>query len=120
MTKNLLVIFIFSLSTLLFSIAVTATESGTETQFTQGKEKSVVCITCHGVDGISTIDTYPNLQGQKQAYFVAALKAYKLRLRNGGLAILMHTQADALSDKDMHDIAFYFNQVKSVPLNSDD
>ncbi|CEO38921.1 cytochrome C [Photobacterium kishitanii] len=120
MTKNLLVRLIFLLYTLLFSIAVTATESVTETQFTQGKEKSVVCMTCHGVDGISTIDTYPNLQGQKQAYFVAALKAYKLRQRNDGLAILMHAQADVLSDKDMHDIAFYFNQVKSAPPKSDD
>lgn len=116
MTINFLVRLLLPLYVLLFSITTVATE----TQFSQGKEKSVTCMTCHGVDGISTIDTYPNLQGQKQAYFVAALKAYQLRQRNGGLAILMHAQADALSEKDMQDIAFYFNQVTSTPLKNDD
>ncbi|PSU82356.1 cytochrome C [Photobacterium phosphoreum] len=120
MTINFLVRLLLSLYTLLFSITAVATETATETQFSQGKEKSIICMTCHGVDGISTIDTYPNLQGQKQAYFIAALKAYKLRQRNDGLAILMHAQADVLSDKDMQDIAFYFNQVKSTPVKNDD
>ncbi|PST85931.1 cytochrome C [Photobacterium sp. NCIMB 13483] len=117
MTQHSFVRFIFTTCTFLCSIAVTATESNTETQYLQGKEKSVVCMTCHGVDGISTIDTYPNLQGQKQAYFVAALKAYKLRQRNDGLAILMHAQADVLSEQDMLDIAYYFNHVKSKSTN---
>ncbi|WP_413505776.1 c-type cytochrome [Photobacterium phosphoreum] len=120
MTKNLRVKLRLILYTLLFPITAFATEVIAETQFSQGKEKAIVCMTCHGVDGISTIDTYPNLQGQKQAYFIAALKAYKLRQRNDGLAILMHAQADVLSDKDMQDIAFYFNQVKSTPVKSDD
>ncbi|SMY33479.1 Cytochrome c-552 [Photobacterium andalusiense] len=120
MTIKFLVRLLISLYALLFSITTVATETATETQFSQGKEKSVICMTCHGADGISIINTYPNLQGQKQAYFVAALKAYKLRQRNGGLAILMHAQADALSEKDMQDIAFYFNQVTSTPLKNDD
>lgn len=34
-------------------------------QFELGKQKAKVCMTCHGVDGISTQDPYPNLRGQK-------------------------------------------------------
>ncbi|MEC6823051.1 c-type cytochrome [Photobacterium piscicola] len=117
MKRYLVVKFMFTTYLCFCSIAVTAAESSTNTQYSQGKEKAVVCMTCHGVDGISTIDTYPNLQGQKQAYFVAALKAYKLRQRNDGLAILMHAQADVLSEQDMLDIAYYFNRVKSKSTN---
>ena len=119
MTQHLLVKFMLTIYALLFSITVTAAEPITEAQYSQGKEKSVVCMTCHGVDGISAIDTYPNLQGQKQAYFVTALRAYKLRQRNDGLAILMHSQADVLSDQDMLDIAYYFHHVKSEPIKND-
>lgn len=118
MIQNLLVILMLSFYTLLFSVTATATP--VQAQFSLGKEKAIVCMTCHGVDGISTIDTYPNLQGQKQAYFIAALKAYKLRQRNDGLAILMHAQVDTLSEKDMQDIAFYFNHAKSTPTKGDD
>ena len=119
MIQNLLVILMLSFYTLLFSVT-TAAETPAKAQFSLGKEKAIVCMTCHGVDGISTIETYPNLQGQKQAYFIAALKAYKLRHRNDGLAILMHAQVDALTEKDMQDIAFYFNHVKATPIKDDD
>ncbi|HIF9164157.1 TPA: c-type cytochrome [Photobacterium damselae] len=81
-------------------------------QFTVGQQKAAVCMTCHGADGISTIDTYPNLKNQKIQYMVAALKAYQEKQRTGGLAILMHAQADALSEQDMLDISYYFHYAK--------
>ena len=81
-------------------------------QFELGKQKAAVCMTCHGKKGISKIPTYPNLQGQHVEYLVASLKAYKNRHRNEGLAKLMHAHADKLSEKDMQDIAVYFNRVK--------
>ena len=36
------------------------------------------CVGCHGANGISAEGTsYPNLAGQKEAYIVKALNAYK-------------------------------------------
>ncbi|MGF1727494.1 c-type cytochrome [Photobacterium nomapromontoriensis] len=83
------------------------------TQFEIGKEKAKVCMTCHGVDGISVIDPYPNLRGQRASYLVSALKDYKARDRTSGLAILMQQQADTLTEQDMKDIAHYYSMLGS-------
>ncbi|WP_299801987.1 cytochrome c [uncultured Shewanella sp.] len=77
--------------------------------FKIGKEKAKVCMTCHGEDGISTIDPYPNLRGQKMGYLISALKDYQSRQRTSGLAILMQQQADTLSEQDMKDISYYYS-----------
>ena len=76
-------------------------------QFELGKQKAKVCMTCHGVDGISTQDPYPNLRGQKIGYLISSLKDYQTRERTSGLAILMQQQADTLSDQDIRDISYF-------------
>ena len=81
-------------------------------QFEIGKKKAQVCMTCHGTEGIASIPTYPNLQGQHSEYLVEALKAYKEKRRTGGFAMLMQPQADALTEQDMKDIAHYFSNIK--------
>ena len=45
-------------------------------QFEIGKQKAKVCMTCHGEDGISTQEPYPNLRGQKMGYLISSLKDY--------------------------------------------
>ena len=42
-----------------------------------GKAKAASCGGCHGVQGISAVPTYPNLAGQKEAYLVKQMKAFK-------------------------------------------
>ncbi|BCN26277.1 MULTISPECIES: c-type cytochrome [Vibrio] len=84
-------------------------------QFKIGREKAKVCMTCHGADGISTIDAYPNLRGQKKSYLISSLKDYKARERTSGLAVLMQQQADALSEQDMEDIAHYYSSLGTEP-----
>ncbi|WP_305419964.1 c-type cytochrome [Photobacterium leiognathi] len=111
--------FILSIKRFLFVVllatplVVFADEITPEQQFEIGKQKALVCVTCHGVDGISATETYPNLQGQKQQYLIAALKAYKQNQRIDGLAILMQGYAKHLSDQDMRDLAYYFSHVKT-------
>ncbi|OBT15571.1 cytochrome C [Vibrio sp. UCD-FRSSP16_10] len=95
-----------------FSVGAIAQE---DTQFEVGKAKAKVCMACHGEDGISTLDPYPNLRGQKLGYLVSSLKDYKARERTSGLAILMQQQADALSDQDIEDISYYFSQLGLEP-----
>ncbi|MEZ9337027.1 cytochrome c [Vibrio splendidus] len=80
-------------------------------QFELGKQKAKVCMTCHGDDGISTQDPYPNLRGQKVGYLISSLKDYQTRERTSGLAILMQQQADTLSEQDIRDISYFFSQL---------
>ncbi|MFV0485780.1 MAG: c-type cytochrome [Vibrio fluvialis] len=77
-----------------------------------GKAKSAVCAACHGADGIAVIPGYPNLKGQNEQYIVTAIKAYKNKERNGGLAPVMQAQASMLSDDDIANLAAYFASLK--------
>ncbi|ELE7134342.1 cytochrome c [Vibrio harveyi] len=101
--------------TMCFSPITFASDTNTDAQFEVGKEKAKVCMTCHGTDGISTIDAYPNLRGQKKSYLISSLKDYKARERTSGLAVLMQQQADTLSDQDIEDIAHYYSQLGNEP-----
>ncbi|MEE8108748.1 MAG: cytochrome c [Gammaproteobacteria bacterium] len=70
-----------------------------------GKEKSVVCASCHGVTGESVMPDYPVLAGQHQDYLEHALMAY----RNGERSDpIMAAFVAALSDEDIADLAAYF------------
>jgi len=77
-----------------------------------GKAKSAVCAACHGADGISPAPIYPNLKGQKEAYLVSSLKAYKAGQRKGGMSAIMAPQAMSLSDADMANLAAYYASLK--------
>ena len=74
-----------------------------------GKGKSMMCGACHGAAGISAIPTYPNLAGQKEAYLVSQLKAFKSGARNNST---MKGMAASLSDSDMADLAAYYASLK--------
>ncbi|WP_313897276.1 MULTISPECIES: c-type cytochrome [Vibrio] len=93
--------------------------SSADEKFTLGEQKAKVCMACHGVNGISSIESYPNLRGQKMAYLITSLKSYQSRERSAGLAVLMQQQADALSDKDMSDIAYYYSMLGSISESTD-
>lgn len=73
-----------------------------------GKAKAGTCVTCHGADGIGITDIYPNLAGQKQAYLVSSIKAYKDGSRTGGMAAMMTPMVSALSDADIADLAAFY------------
>ncbi len=70
-----------------------------------GKAKAAVCAACHGAEGISAVDIYPNLAGQKAAYTVSQLKAFKAGERSNPI---MAPMAMPLSDQDMEDLAAYY------------
>ncbi len=77
-----------------------------------GKSKSVVCAACHGSKGIAVIPGYPNLSGQNSQYLASALKAYKNKQRNGGMAAVMQAQVSILSDQDIANLAAYYSSLK--------
>ena len=74
-----------------------------------GKAKAASCNACHGVNGISAIPTYPNLAGQKEAYLVKQMKAFKDGTRKDPT---MNAMAKPLSDADMANIAAHFSGLK--------
>jgi len=74
-----------------------------------GKVKAATCAGCHGAAGISAAPNYPNLAGQKEAYIVKQLKAFKGKTRTDPT---MNAMAAPLSDADMANVAAYFASLK--------
>jgi len=70
-----------------------------------GQEKSVMCASCHGVDGNSLVAIYPKLAGQSANYLAKQLADFKSGERNDPVMVGM---VAALSKKDMDDLAAYF------------
>ena len=71
---------------------------------------SGVCASCHGPQGISGADTFPNLAGQKKAYLVSALKAYRDKTRTHPI---MNGMAASLTDQQIDDVAAYYSGLKA-------
>ena len=73
-----------------------------------GKAKSATCSACHGQNGISTNDIWPNLAGQKEGYLVAQLTAFRSGQR---VNPMMAPMAAALSDTDIANLAAYYSSL---------
>ena len=63
------------------------------------------CTNCHGANGISPNDTWPNLAGQNAAYLARILAAYKSGDQKD---VAMTPLAQALSDSDIQNLAAYY------------
>jgi cytochrome c553 len=73
-----------------------------------GKTKAAICMACHGVNGISNNDMWPNLAGQKKGYLVLQIKAYKSGQRKDAMMMPM---VKGLSEVDIEDIAAYYSSM---------
>lgn len=77
-------------------------------------EKAIACTACHGLNGISVADNFPNLAGQKAKYLVTQLSAFKDGSRKN---VLMNAIAEHLSSEDISELAEFFSEL-SVGLES--
>lgn len=73
-----------------------------------GKAKSSTCAACHGAEGISPNDLWPNLAGQKEGYLIKQLKAFRDGDRKDPM---MAPMAAPLSDEDIANLAAYFSSL---------
>lgn len=73
-----------------------------------GKAKSMTCAACHGADGKSPNDLWPNLAGQKEGYLVKQIKAFRDGTRQDPM---MAPMVKALSDTDIANLAAYFSSL---------
>ncbi|TNF34121.1 MAG: cytochrome c [Gammaproteobacteria bacterium] len=71
-----------------------------------GKAKAATCAACHGMDGMSKMPIYPNLKGQKEAYLVKQMKAFRDGTRKDPT---MNAMAKPLSDADIDNLAAFYS-----------
>lgn len=96
-------------SAVLVSVAVLASGSVLAGDAAAGKAKSATCAGCHGAAGVSNNPLWPNLAGQKEAYLVKQLKAFRDGTRTDPM---MAPMAKPLSDDDINNLAAYFAGLK--------
>jgi len=71
-----------------------------------GRDKSIRCLACHGAEGISDYEVWPNLAGQSAAYLAKQLRDFRGGHRRDPW---MSPMAAPLSDQDIDDLAAYFS-----------
>lgn len=71
-----------------------------------GKAKSMTCMACHGAAGISPNGIWPNLAGQKEAYLVKQIKAFRDGVR---VDPMMAPMVKVLTDTDIDNLAAYYS-----------
>jgi len=74
-----------------------------------GKAKAALCAGCHGASGVSANPLWPNLAGQKDAYIVKQLKAFRDGTRSDPL---MSPMAKPLTDAEIDNLAAHFSSLK--------
>jgi len=71
-----------------------------------GQAKSASCAGCHGANGISSNDLWPNLAGQKATYLSKQIKAFRDGQRKDPM---MSNMVKTLTDQDADDLAAYYS-----------
>jgi cytochrome c553 len=69
------------------------------------------CVGCHGPNGISMNNLWPNLAGQKKDYLLKQLKAFKYGERKDPM---MTPLMLSLSDADLEKLADYYSNLKGA------
>ena len=78
-----------------------------------GKVKALfVCSDCHGATGVSVVENFPNLAGQKEMYLVVQLEAFKAGKRKNPE---MNLIAKQLSDADIANVAAFYASQRCSP-----
>ncbi len=77
-----------------------------------GKEKAIVCAACHGDEGHSPNDIWPNLAGQHKAYLIKQLHDFK-KNESRHSPVMMPFSA-ALTDDEMDAVALFYSTQKRM------
>jgi len=97
-------------ATFICAVAVFAVDDGFAAgNVTAGRQKALMCQTCHGLDGKAKIPEAPSLAGQSDIYLVKALKDYRSGARKNDMMSLV---APALKDQDIDDLAAYYSAIE--------
>jgi len=72
-----------------------------------GLDVRALCISCHGMQGLTVNDTWPNLAGQSAGYLKATLLDYKNGNRKNPV---MEVIVSTLTEQQISDVAEYYSQ----------
>ena len=76
-----------------------------------GKEKTALCVACHGNEGVSTTPIWPNLAGQHAEYVRKQLHDFKVNKRSNPQMSPMTT---TLTDSDIEDLSAYYASLTAM------
>ena len=82
-----------------------------------GRALSTSCSACHGTNGMSTSEQYPNLAGQRESYLVKQLENYQSGDRADPT---MQALVGPLNAQDIQDLAAYYASNTAVASYSFD
>jgi cytochrome c553 len=74
-----------------------------------GRQKALMCQTCHGLDGKAKIPEAPSLAGQSAIYLTKALNDYRTGARKNDMMSLV---VPTLKDRDVEDLAAYYSAIE--------
>ncbi len=77
-----------------------------------GHEKAATCRACHGLDGNSPLEAWPNIAGQNESYLIYQLNEFKKGPKGQRDNDVMYGIMQDLSEQDIQDIAAYFAEQK--------
>lgn len=77
-----------------------------------GRALATTCAVCHGENGVSVSPAIPNLAGQKSAYLVSQLKAFRGGTRKNDM---MNAIAAQLSDQQIDNLAAFWSSLPGAP-----
>lgn len=76
-----------------------------------GRVLSTSCTACHGADGMSVSEQFPNIAGQKESYLAAQLGKYKSGQRADDI---MTAIVGPLTVQNINDLAAYYASNSAV------
>ena len=82
-----------------------------------GRALSTSCSACHGTNGMSTSEQYPNIAGQRESYLIKQLENYQSGDRADPT---MQALVGPLNAQDIQDLAAYFASNSAVASYSFD
>lgn len=93
----------------LAALAIPLTVPASAGDLEAGRKKVRMCQVCHGLDGIGTNPTVPNLAGESAVYLTKQLKAFRDGERKHAQMSII---AKGLSDEDIDNVTTYYSKIK--------
>jgi cytochrome c553 len=74
-----------------------------------GRQKTAMCQTCHGIDGVGKLPDVPHIAGENTEYLVSQLEAFRSGKRQHEQMSII---ASGLSDEDVADLAAWYSSIQ--------
>lgn len=97
--------------------AITKNPAQHKKMLREGRDRTVLCHTCHGENGMAVKPLTPNLAGQNPVYIIDQFQRYGDGRRND---YWMSSLAQTFSMEDKIKIALYFSEMEMLPSGGGD